>query len=867
MFAGGGTALDRNNTSFNIQLFEHLKKESWESEYDFLKYHQNLVRVYLKNADIDSRGVLAYHGMGLGKSILAVSIAMDMIGEYQPIILLTKSLQENMRGAIRKYVKMRKAAEPDYPLGRLDDIELDNWIAHNYSFVSMNASNMLKQLGKATEGHSVDEFDAALEKKFGEVLKLASLDGKLLIVDEAHNLFRAITNGSKNAIGLYDMVMKAKNLKIVFLTGTPIANDPFELVPCFNMLGSRFGKPILPESYKEFNKLFVDEKNGRIKNKEKFQNRLLGLVSHVTHLSKPGAAIGIEAGTKVEFPEEKPIVTVRVHMDADQYVMYQLARDKEKEEGSGQFSRQAEPASMTKPKGKASSTYRVHSRQLSNYCAPPAYRGTKDPKEIPADLIDSPKFRAEYEVISNHAGQLGLVYSQFTGLGGLGSFARFLESRGWEQIFVGKSVKTAGNDSNDGPELPSINSYIEDIDKELAKVNHHTWWVGGVDEDNIAETEDNNDSTEDEEDEMNIFESAGVIVGGDNLQRLSFKYATSDDVDRMRDINPAYVHNIADFRYPNYVLLIESGTKLLGYVCIEYSQSADKRAGRITSEFLDNIPHEHNPEIIKKIIADAIVCARDADSFKKLVTGGVELKPGKFAIISGEVPVEDRQKLQDMYNDNNNKHGGMIDLLLISSTGAEGLDLKNGRYVLITEPYWNWGRIMQINARLVRNDSHIALPEEEKNVTPYVFLAIPPESERNVDGKFAATTDTELYDESITNQLVIESFNEALREISIECLINDEKYCRRCSPTNAPLFTDDVARDVKAQDPCTQMRETSVRAEEIIIDDAKYYFTHDDLSIYNYRIFVFDESINGYRPLKESDPRFAIIIDAITAGK
>ena len=323
--------LDRNNTSFTMQLFEYLKTAKWEHEYDFLKYHQNIVRMFINDIDIDARGLLVNHTMGLGKSLQAVAIAIDLMKERQPIILLTKSLQENMKGAIKQYVKYRTSVDPSFYLGRLSEIDLDNWIKRNFSFVSMNASNMLKQMSKAAEGHVTDELDAALEKKIGEIIKISSLDGKLLIVDEAHNLFRAITNGSKNAKGLYDMIMKAKNLKVIFLTGTPIGNDAFELVPCFNMLGSKLpNNPILPENYKDFNRFFVDEKNGRIKNKEKFQNRILGLVSHVTHKSHPGAAATNKTSdaSKVEFPRELPMVVEKVQMSPDQFVQYQRSEER-----------------------------------------------------------------------------------------------------------------------------------------------------------------------------------------------------------------------------------------------------------------------------------------------------------------------------------------------------------------------------------------------------------------------------------------------------------------------------------------------------------------------------------------------------------
>jgi hypothetical protein len=235
-----------------------------------------------------------------------------------------------------------------------------------------------------------------------------------------------------------------------------------------------------------------------------------------------------------------------------------------------------------------------------------------------------------------------------------------------------------------------------------------------------------------------------------------------------------------------------------------------------------------------------------------------------FAIISGDVPIEDRARIQDLFNAETNIHGGEIDLILLSSTGAEGLDLHNIRHIHVMEPYWNMGRVLQIIGRGVRNDSHISLPSDEKTVQPYIYLAVPPETERRA-GIYPPTTDTELYEESIKNQLVIDSFGQALREVSIECLANDESYCRSCNPTGQPLYTDDPARDVRAPDPCIKMQRATVRAEEIIVDGKKYYFVADPASLYEYKIFVLDKSTNVHKVLKESDPMYLTIINAITA--
>lgn len=806
--------LDRNNTNFTAQLFEYFKTATWSAEYDFLKYYQNLVRIYSNDVELDSRGMLIYHGMGLGKSILAVAIAIDMINERQPIVLLTKSLQENMRGAIHKYVELRKSLDPSYHLGRFNTAELNTWIDANFSFVSMNASNMLKQMSKAAEGRSNEEFEITLEKKFGEVLKLSSLDGKLLIVDEAQNLFRAITNGSKNAHGLYDMVRKAKNLKIAFFTGTPVSNDPFELVPCFNMLSG--GKPLFPEDYRDFDKMFVDKQNGRIKNKEKFQNRIMGLVSHVSHLSKPGSALGHDdSATKAEFPTEYPIIVEYCNMDPEQYVMYQLARDKELAEGStGKFTVRADTPSMTKPKSGAASTYRVKSRQLSNY-SPPV--GTKS---LVATTVHSPKFTKMLENINKHPNRIGIVYSQFTSIGGLAAFAKYLEQNNWEQISITGSKK-APKEAIMELEKESIENFAqgeldEYDDAAILGAYHQTPAIPTVDEilGGI---------------ERELKSAGDNWLGGGFLNDLDDQSDTNQNIEET-----GVVDTVINYSYPTYDKQYDG--------CGDYS--------------LDDALWSADSENNYWIRAD--------------VRGGADVqKPRRFAVISGEVSVEDRARIKDMNNDPANAHGGICDLILLSSTGAEGLDLKNVGHAHSMEPYWNWGRILQFNARANRSDSHKNMPEDEKTVQPYIYLAIPPESEKiTVVGTtlttYPPTTDTELYNDSITLQLTIDSFLVTLQESSIECLVNGEDNCRTCNPTGVALYTDDVERDIRAADPCTAYREEKIKAEEIKIGDDTYYYVKNPNALFDYDIFKFDKEINGYRQLKESDPMFNTIIDSLT---
>lgn len=873
------TKLDRNSTSFQLELNTFLKSAKWDSTYDFLKYYQNITRIYFKQVEVDSRGLLITHQMGLGKSILAIAIAMDAIEAGQAVIvMLTKSLQSNMEGAIRKYVHMRGEHEPNYFLARFPPDELDRWIKRHFSFVSMNASNMLKQVNRAAEGMSAAEIDKVLEARLGELTKMASLDGKLLIVDEAHNLFRAITNGSKNGMGLYDMVMRSKGLKLVFLTGTPITNDPFEVVPCFNMLGgSRI--PVLPGNYKDFNAYFVDAELGRIKNKEKFQNRILGLVSNVTHASRSV----IESENRAEFPNDLGTFIVRVPMQPEQFAVYQLARDKEKDEGStggpgGNKVRFVETPMLVKPKSFSMSSYRVRSRQLSNYCPPQRFRNETDYSKIPPEEISSPKFDKILEDIEAAPGRLHLLYSQFVGTGGLGVFAVYLKHRGWQEVSV--TARTVHTDevreSNDeqlvADEQPISEPVIEGGIMELLAKDPPKDYLTIIEEQLIEAEEPWWDQRH------QGFSILDQIDGAaDSILRV--RMATSDDIDKLEKIKSI---NFGPWlKQPRAIIVSDNldAFALADYVPCDESalQPGAMRlpcgVGQVHSIAVnsqDNFYRALFERTVRELVSPKsgawettytvksgsgqtyFVDTRDA------VLGGRDAgTPGRFAIISGSVPQDERDALIKMFNSPANQKGGIIDLLMVSSTGAEGLDPKGIREIYVMEPYWNYARLEQIKYRGIRNDSHKHLPQEDKNVRMRIYLAVAPD-------KSGHTTDEDLYEESVKLHATNKSFLDAISEVSIECHLNNHTNCRACAPSGRPLCSKDIGFDVKAADPCGEIKEATIRAQEITVDGKKFYYVPNPESVYEYSIFVHDPALNAHRRLAETDPDFLAAVAMIT---
>ena len=59
---------------------------------------------------------------------------------------------------------------------------------------------------------------------------------KVLVIDEIHNLTSSMAGNGYNGARLYELIMRAKNLKVIFLSGTPVINSAFELALMFNML-------------------------------------------------------------------------------------------------------------------------------------------------------------------------------------------------------------------------------------------------------------------------------------------------------------------------------------------------------------------------------------------------------------------------------------------------------------------------------------------------------------------------------------------------------------------------------------------------------------------------------------------------------
>ena len=183
----------------------------------------------------------------------------------------------------------------------------------------------------------------------------------------------------------------------------------------------------------------------------------------------------------------------------------------------------------------------------------------------------------------------------------------------------------------------------------------------------------------------------------------------------------------------------------------------------------------------------------------------------KFILYTGTESAEEKEILRNIYisawelvppgivadlrkkssNEKKNFMGEIIKLMMITSSGAEGINLRNCRFVHIVEPYWNKVRLEQVIGRARRICSHQDLPEELRTVKVFVYISVIPKgllvdkknekireiiafdhSKKDINVPF--TTDQTLFEIAEIKDSINSQILKAIKETSIDCsLYND----------------------------------------------------------------------------------------------
>ena len=261
------------------------------------------------------------------------------------------------------------------------------------------------------------------------------------------------------------------------------------------------------------------------------------------------------------------------------------------------------------------------------------------------------------------------------------------------------------------------------------------------------------------------------------------------------------------------------------------------------------------------------------DSWEIVQTPEDASKP-KFVLYTGTETAVEKEIIRNIYNGDwgyvpisivtelrklspNNLYGEVIKLMMITASGAEGINLKNTRFVHIVEPYWHMVRIEQVIGRARRICSHQDLPEELRNIKVFLYLAVLPrylltDREKKakhielmnrdisrLDNKMPVTTDESLFESSSMKQKTNDQILKAIKETAIDCTLyagnkSETLVCYGYGKVESNQFSSypNLERDQAEKE--LNIRKEKLKLKNITIGAVKYAWNEATSEIYDF---------------------------------
>jgi hypothetical protein len=191
-----------------------------------------------------------------------------------------------------------------------------------------------------------------------------------------------------------------------------------------------------------------------------------------------------------------------------------------------------------------------------------------------------------------------------------------------------------------------------------------------------------------------------------------------------------------------------------------------------------------------------------------------------YALYTGTETTEEKEIIRRIYNGewdyiptnlsadlkkiaHNNNMGEIIKVLMITSSGSEGINLRNTRYVHIMEPYWHPVRTEQVIGRARRICSHKNLPKPLQTVEVFIYLMVLSAEQLKSDDaielkrkdlskgepKVPVTSDQLLYEISEIKANLSMQLTDAIKEAAFDCYVYSNGKCMNFGDPNNTKFS------------------------------------------------------------------------------
>jgi hypothetical protein len=752
---------------------------------DFTPFrHQQLVRDYLMNPT-PYRGLLFHHGLGSGKTCSSIGVAEALKDTRKVVIMLPASLKGNFYKQLQvcgdpyfrlkyKWKFLEKTIEDAAEIADdtgFDDTTVEYIIEKNDGFFVVDEeegekpfdmdAELLQKLNLQIamlirEKYSFIHYNGFTEKSVNKLMrhpetkkKYNYFDNKIVIIDEIHNFISMYINKSKLAVPIYEKILKARNCKVVALTGTPIINSPNELAAIINLVHGEV----------KIREIELKSQANTDKIREALESSKYVHYFNIKPTKKKLEIVTLQDGFENIFTEDGVFVGVRkiesnVNMTESDRLKDIITPFKDDIQSVSQYStsRTILPDDFDKfasyfidLKNGIVKNRNLFMRRLlgkvSNYKGDvaellPTFTSLKTIK-----MNMSEEMLAHYE--KQRVKERKKEKKQKGGKGG-GLFEKK------PSLFKVFSRQTCNAILPDGLERP----YKDDIEDDENRLMEYT------------------------EQKQRVLRKLRErkVEYYENLSRYSPKYR---EIIKRVDKSPGPALVYSQFISMEGLEMLGIALEGKGYKRLQLR----KRDGRV------NIIKPNTPEELEEY----------------------ERSP-KYVMYTGEEETEIKEYILDIFNStfNNlpqsirndipdgvdNLHGDVCKVLMISSSGAEGLDLKNIRQIHLMEPYWNTVRTKQVIGRGIRVCSHMDLPVEERHVELYQYIMqlTQEQIERyyniqsNDKGK---TTDQHILEIAGRKERIIEQFLNLMKRASVDCKLNatnepTSKCCYKNFKNNDP---------------------------------------------------------------------------------
>ena len=278
---------------------------------------------------------------------------------------------------------------------------------------------------------------------------------------------------------------------------------------------------------------------------------------------------------------------------------------------------------------------------------------------------------------------------------------------------------------------------------------------------------------------------------------LKYSPKFSKILDNIIDVKNVGVHLL----YSNFRTI--EGVGILKLI-LEMSGFAEFKIRKTTNSSWDIIEKAEDADKQKYVLYTGTESTEEKEIIRNVFNGTWELVPGTIA-----------NKLHKKSPENKNLYGSIIKLLMITSSGAEGINLKNTRYVHIVEPYWHMVRIQQVIGRARRICSHEELPLALQTIKIFVYISSLSEKQKKddkhielrlrdtskKDNSTPITTDESLFEIADAKDTINQQLLTAVKSSAIDCrLYNKGKENYLCYSvgkvsTNQFLSIPDIGLD------------------------------------------------------------------------